>query len=228
MRPRKPAKNNPMPGKERPEVAGLGRPETPAEKNERVRAARAERKARQNMRNLVWSLLASLGVVALLVIVVVRPDDSLRDAVQWEVVAEQAAPGLPGEPVVPRLSELWESNRAEVRKEPGSEATWSIGFLGPEQSYVFVDQGFGADDLWVIRRTENSRSTGVVQLGWDSSFEVEWEEYDRQQTDPGGNRAYVVVTAWEDSIIVVGGTTEQAVREVANDISHQLAMRENR
>ena len=146
-----------MSPKEPAEVAGLGRPETPAEKNDRVQKARALRKGRQNMRNLVWSLLASLGVVALLVIVVVRPDESLVESVQWEAIAEQAAPGLPGEPIVPRLSELWGSNRAEVRKEPGADATWSIGFLGPEQSYVFVDQGFEADAQWIQQRLDNAR-----------------------------------------------------------------------
>lgn len=203
----------------------MGRPETPAEKNERVQKARAERKARQNMRNLVWSLLASLGVVALLVIVVVRPDESLVESVQWEAVAEEAAPSLPGAPIVPRLSELWESNRAEIRKEPGADATWSIGFLGPEQSYVFVDQGFGADASWLQQRLDNSRTTGVVTLGYQE--ELSWDEYDRQAQDPGGNRAYLVVTEWDDSILVVGGTSQQAVHEVASDISDQIMAANN-
>ncbi len=214
-----------MSPKEPSEVAGLGRPETPAEKNERVQKARAERKARQNMRNLVWSLLASLGVVALLVIVVVRPDESLVESVQWEAVAEEAAPSLPGAPIVPRLSELWESNRAEIRKEPGADATWSIGFLGPEQSYVFVDQGFGADASWVQQRLDNSRTTGVVTLGYQE--ELSWDEYDRQAQDPGGNRAYLVVTEWDNSILVVGGTSQQAVHEVASDISDQIMAANN-
>lgn len=217
-----------MSRKEPPEVAGLGRPETPAEKNDRVQKARAERKARQNMRNLVWSLLASLGVVALLVIVVVRPDESLRDSVEWEAIAEQATPGLPGAPIVPRLSDLWESNRAEVRNEPGASATWSIGFLGPEQSYVFVDQGFGADTSWVAKRTENHPVTGEVPLGYDPQSDVAWDEYDRQNVDPGGNRAYVLVLVLEDSTIAVGGTNKQGVREVAMDISDQVAQERNR
>lgn len=216
-----------MPPKKPSEVAGLGRPETPAEKNERVQKARALRKARQNMRNLVWSLLASLGVVALLVIVVVRPDESLVESVEWEAIAEEAAPGLPGDPIVPRLSDLWESNRAEIRKEPGADATWSIGFLGPEQSYVFVDQGFNADAQWVQQRLDNARTTGVVMLGFDTSQELPWDEYDRQTIDPGGNRAYVVVTEWNDSVLVVGGTSRQAVHEVAATISDHILRTKN-
>ena len=141
-------------------------PENPEDKAARVAKARAERRQRQNMRNLVWSVLASLGLVALLVIVVVRPDTNLVEEIDWQEVAEQSADQLPSEPVVPNLSGLWTSNRAEVTKEPGATATWSIGLLGPEDSYVFLDQGFDATDTWVALRTEQSASTGEVLLGY--------------------------------------------------------------
>jgi hypothetical protein len=174
------------------------------------------------MRNLVWSMLASLGVVALLVIVVVRPDTDLVQQIDWREVAEQSADQLPGEPVTPMLSDLWTSNRAEVTSEPGSEVTWSIGLLGPEDTYVFVDQGFGANEAWVAQRVEQSASTGAVLLGY-SPNQVEWVEYDRRDIDPGGNNAYVVVLEQDDSIVVVGGTNAKGVNEVANEVSWRLA-----
>jgi hypothetical protein len=204
------------------EVAGLGRPETPQERQDRVAHARAERRARANLRNLIWSLLASLGVVALLVIVVVRPDTNLVESVDWVSVAEEAEAQLPSAPITPMLSDLWSSNRAEITNEPGANATWSIGLLGPEQSYVFVDQGFGADSSWVAARTERSTSTGNVTFGYGPPNELVWEEYDRREQDPGGIRSYVIVFETADSTIVVGGTDERGVREVANDISYQL------
>jgi hypothetical protein len=141
-------------GTEPREVAGLGRPETPAEKNERVTKARAERRARQTTRNLVWSLLSSLGIVALLIIVVVRPDANLIESVDYQAVAKEISSEVPSEPITPQLSELWSANRAEISREPGAEITWSIGLLGPESSYVFIDQGFEADASWVSLRTE--------------------------------------------------------------------------
>jgi hypothetical protein len=197
-------------------------PEDPEAKAARVAKARAERKARQNMRNLVWSMLASLGVVALLVIVVVRPDTNLVQEIDWQELAAQSADQLPGEPVSPRLSELWTSNRAEVTQEPGADVTWSIGLLGPEDSYVFVDQGFGANDAWVALRVEQSRSTGDVLLGYAPN-QVQWTVYDRQDVDSGGLNAYVVVLEQEGSIVVVGGTNARGVTEVANEVSWQLA-----
>jgi hypothetical protein len=211
-----------MAAKEPREVAGLGRPETPAERDERISKARLERRVRQRMGNLVWSLLASLGVVAFLIIVVVRPDTNLVDTVDWRAVASEAADQLPGEPITPQLSDLWSANRAEISQEAGATATWSLGLLGPEQSYVFVDQGFGADASWLAVRTVRSPSTGTVSFGYGSPHELQWEEYDRRAQDPTGNRAYVVVFQRSDSIIVVGGTDERGVREVADDISFQL------
>ncbi len=195
-------------------------PETPEDKAARVAIARAERRQRQNMRNLVWSVLASLGLVALLVIVVVRPDTNLVEEIDWREVAEQSADQLPGDPVVPRLSDLWTSNRAEVTKEPGATATWSIGLLGPEDSYVFVDQGFGANDAWVALRVEQSASTGEVLLGYPPN-QVAWVEYDRREVDPGGNNAYVVVLDYDDSIVVVGGTNAKGVTEEASEVSRR-------
>jgi hypothetical protein len=174
------------------------------------------------MRNLVWSLLASLGVVALLVIVVVRPDTNLVDTVDWVAIADNAEAQLPGAPITPMLSDVWSANRAEVTAEPGASATWSIGLLGPEQSYVFVDQGFGADSLWLSSRTERSNPTGTASFGYGPPNELVWEEYDRRDQDPDGIRSYVVVFTTAESTIVVGGTDERGVREVANDISFQL------
>ena len=197
-------------------------PEDPEDKAARVAKARAERRERQNMRNLVWSVLASLGVVALLVIVVVRPDTNLVEEIDWQEVAEQSSSQLPGEPLVPMLSDLWSANRAEVTKEPGADVTWSIGLLGPEDSYVFVDQGFGANDAWVALRVEQSASTGTVLLGW-SPNQVEWSEYDRREFYPTGNNAYVLVLEYDDSIVVVGGTNAKGVSEVANEVSWRLA-----
>ena len=90
-----------MADKEPREVAGLGRPETPLEKNDRVQKARRERRARQTTRNLVWSLLTSLGVVALLIVVVVRPDTNLVEDIDWRVVGPRERGFAAGRAAVP-------------------------------------------------------------------------------------------------------------------------------
>src|SRR5690606_28187846 len=58
----------------RPIVAELGRAETPQETAERKAAASATRRTNQTALNLFIAVLASLAIVAFLVMVVVRPD----------------------------------------------------------------------------------------------------------------------------------------------------------
>ena len=210
-----------MADKEPREVAGLGRPETPLEKNDRVQKARQERRARQTTRNLVWSLLTSLGIVALLIVVVVRPDTNLVEDIDWRSVAEESAGSLPSKPLYPQLYDLWSSNRAEIVNEPGADIVWSIGLLGPENSYVSFDQGFGADATWVAGKVEQSPSTGSVELGYGVTT-LEWVEYDRTVADEGANNAYVLVLEQEGFVLVVAGTSKRAVGQITDDITFQL------
>ena len=210
-----------MADKEPREVAGLGRPETPLEKNDRVQKARQERRARQTTRNLVWSLLTSLGIVALLIVVVVRPDTNLVEDIDWRSVAEESAGSLPSKPLYPQLYDLWSSNRAEIVNEHGADIVWSIGLLGPENSYVSFDQGFGADATWVAGKVEQSPSSGSVELGYGTQT-LEWTEYDRTAADEGANNAYVLVLEQEGFILVVSGTSKRAVAQITDDITFQL------
>ena len=216
-----------MASKEPREVAGLGRPETPGERNDRVQKARGERRARQTMRNLVWSLLVSLGVMALLIIVVVRPDTNLVDDIDWVVIAQEGTDSLPEDPVYPILYDLWKSNRAEITTEPGANVVWSIGLLGPENSYVAFDQGFGADVSWVAAKVDQAPATGEVSFGYGTDA-VEWVEYDRTAFDEGSNNAYVIIRELDTSILVIAGTSKQAVAQVAEDVAYQLSMRATR
>lgn len=211
-----------MARKEPREVAGLGRPETPEETRERVSRARAERRARQTIRNLVWSMLASLGVVAVLVLVVARPDSNLVETINWSEVAQEAAGQLPDAPVSPVLVEGWTANRAEVSSAPGADAVWSIGLLSPDGAFVFLDQGFSADIRWVAERTRQARSTGTLTITTESGDALVWEEYDRRDTDPNGNYAYLLVTELDSSYVVLGGTSELAVLDVARAVSEFL------
>jgi len=208
--------------KEPREVAGLGRPETPEEKRDRVSKARAERRARQTVSNLVWSMLASLGVVAVLIFVVVRPDTNLVEPVDWNAVAVQAESQLPAAPVSPDLPEGWRANRAEVSRAPGAQAVWSIGLLSPNDAFVFLDQGFSADARWVAERTRQARSTGTIDLATEGGEVVVWEEFDRRDTDPNGNYAYLLVAELDSGYVVLGGTSELAVLDVARAVSEFL------
>ena len=75
----------------RPIVAELGRAETPGETAERKAAASATRRSGQTALNLFIAVLASLGVVAFVVVVVVRPDQYVAAVLPLTATAELAA-----------------------------------------------------------------------------------------------------------------------------------------
>jgi hypothetical protein len=52
-------------------------------------------------------------------------------------------------------------------------------------------------------------------------------EYDRTDFDEGSNNAYVIIRELDASIVVIAGTSKQAVGQVAEDVAYQLGMRAN-
>jgi len=208
--------------KQPPEVAGLGRPETPEESQARIAQARAERRGRQTMKNLAWSMLASLGVVALLIFVVVRPDHSLVEPVDWRGVAFEASSQLPAEPVVPELSQQWNANRAEISQVGTTASVWSVGLISDQQGFVFIDQGFGTDSSWLGLRTRQATPTNEVTLGDEGAPGILFQEYDRRANDPQGNYAYLLVHTADQTTIVIGGTSKDAVTEIAQAVAEFL------
>jgi hypothetical protein len=186
----------------RPIVAELGRAETPEETAERKALARETRRSNQNTRNLVLALLASLGVVALIVLVVVRPQSIERDPVDYAAVAADAQPGFDIPLVVPVLPEGWSANRAEsVDAGADGVQNWQIGLLTPGQQYIELTQGVDANDTWVSLQTHQADATDSFLIDG-----VGWSEYDRRDVQDPGNDAYILVATVDRSTVVLAGT----------------------
>lgn len=188
-------------------VAELGRPETPQETADRKATASATRRANQTWFNLVIALVASLGIVAFLVVVVVRPDQGgPRTDVDWAGTAAQAQGTAPGPLVVPELPARWHANRAEYAADTADGVpTWGIGFLTPKTQYIGLTQGFGANDSWVADQLDKHRATGSTTVGGTT-----WVVYDRRDADDPGNLAYALVAEFDGSDVVLAGTAGDA------------------
>lgn len=190
----------------RPIVAELGRAETPDEIADRTAAASAKRRANQTSLNLVFALLASLGVVALVVLVVVRPTSIPRDPIDFAAVAANAQGSVDVPLVVPDLPERWTANRAEFVTGQGDGIdSWQIGLLTPGEQYIGLVQGIRVDQRWVSEQTAGAEATGRVTVG-----DRIWQVYDRRDADDPGNLAYAITTVEGDSTIVLGGTATDA------------------
>ena len=181
-------------------VAELGRPETPQETADRK--ATASRKHRQNQTffNLVVALLASLAVVAVVVLVVVRPDVSSVNPVDYH--SEALNSGAPVTLAAPALPSDWWSNRAEYNRTPADGvANWYVGFVTPSDLFIGLKQGIDANPTWLANEVAAAQATGSITIDG-----IEWTVYDRRGTKDVGLRAYSLSTVAAQSTYVLYGT----------------------
>ena len=198
-------------------VAELGRPETPEETAARKAEASRRHRANQTVRNLIYALIVCLGVVLLIVVVVVRPDQPVREPVDWSAVAADAQPAVDAPLVDPQLPPGWTANQAELDGS-ASVPEWYIGFISPGDEFVGFRQGVGADASWLAGRLEDSPVTGEVDIDG-----VTWQVHDRRDRSDPGNLAYALSTADADSTYVLYGTaTDEDFRTLASAIVAEM------
>ena len=185
-------------------VAELGRPETPDETAARKAETSRAHRASQTVRNLAWSLGASLGVVLLLVLVVVRPDPAPTEAIDYRVVAAEAQQSINATLAAPVLPSGWSANAAELRADVEIQV-WYVGFITPEQQFIALNQGIEANPTWVDNLLDGARSTGNVTIDGTT-----WSVYDHRDADDSGNLAYAMTTSLQGSTYVLFGTAVDA------------------
>jgi hypothetical protein len=200
-------------------VAELGRPETPEETAARKAENSRKHRANQTLRNLLWSLAASVGLMLLLVIVVVRPEQPAPEPVDFRSVAADAQPGVDEPLAVPVVPPQWDANSAELRTAQDGITTWYIGFVTPAEEFVALTQGIDANPTWLVTLLDEGRATGAETVDG-----VEWTIYDNREGEDPGNLAYAMVTEAGDSTFVLYGTADtNEFRTLAGSISSEIA-----
>jgi hypothetical protein len=184
-----------------------------------VAERRAARRANQTTFNLVIALIASLGVVALLVAVVVRPDVA-RPTVDYTAVGATAQASVDEPLAVPDLPDGWTANRAELVSRPADGvARWEIGFLTPEGDYIGFVQGVDANTSWLADQVRSASVSGSADHGG-----LDWDAYDRREVPDPGNIEYALVTETGASTIVLGGTaTDEEFAVLATAVAESLS-----
>lgn len=185
---------------------------TPAER-------RAARQSNQTAFNLVLALIASLGIVLVLVAVVVRPEMEPR-TVDYREVGETAQSNVDEPLAVPDLPEGWSANRAELVPDPADGVTrWEIGFLTPKGQYIGLVQGIEANATWLADQVRSAPSEGGEQIGG-----ITWDRYDRRDVADPGNLEYALVATSGLSTIVLGGTaSDEEFAELAAAVAQDLS-----
>ena len=185
-------------------VAELGRPETPDETAQRKAENSRKHRANQTALNLVGATIASLAIVAFLVIVVVRPAPAPAESIDYVTVASQAQVNTEEPLLAPVLPGSWTANvaRFESREQV---PTWYIGFVTPKTQFIAFNQGIDGNPTWKAAVLDNSEQTGSIDIAG-----VTWTEYDHRESSSPGNFAYSLATTSGGSTIVLHGTAEQS------------------
>jgi len=181
-------------------VAELGRPETPQETADRRAAAAAKRRGNQTTFNLIIATVASLGVVLLLVLVVVRPDPGPAQPIDVASIAADAQPSAGVPLVVPALPDGWNANAARfgvVSEVP----TWYVGYVTPDTQFIAVNQGIEANATWLAETVNDLTSTGTANVDG-----TQWLLYENRAGRDAGNYGYAMSAEIDGSTIVLHGT----------------------
>ena len=199
-------------------VAELGRPETPEETAARKAENSRKHRANQTLRNLLWSLLASVVLMLLIVLVVVRPDQPAREPVDFAEVAAEAQPTIDEPLAVPAVPSQWKSNSADLGQSKDGVSTWYIGFITPSAEFIALSQGIDANPTWLLTLLDQHLATGTETVDGR-----EWTVYDNRDGDDPGNLAYAMVTESGDSTYVLYGTADtNEFRTLAGSVGAEI------
>ncbi|MEN9748134.1 MAG: hypothetical protein RLZZ603_826 [Actinomycetota bacterium] len=184
-----------------------------------------QRRAKQTVNNLVYSLLATAAVVLIMVLIVPRPTKSLIAPVDYKAVALEASQSSNLPVVTPKLlGKDWYSNSARWNtKSADGVDNWYVGFVGPKNQYLGLTQGYGTNPTWTFLQLKGDLSSGTVNIGgykWDV-----WQS--TTKNDPPLTRDYALVTDVQrgsvtDEVIVYGTASAAEFRAFATEVASQL------
>ncbi|MGJ0202792.1 DUF4245 family protein [Leucobacter sp. gxy201] len=210
-------------------VAELGRPETPGETAARKAENSRLYRERKTVNNLVLSLLVTLGLVAVIFLMVPRGVGGFDEhSIDVAALAADAEPGAGRALAAPDVPEAWKAKQAVLRERDGL-VSWRINYTTVDEqsgieSYAAVVQGFRADsapvdEAWVAEQLEQQSATGTEQISG-----IDWTVYDHtDRSADNANMLFGLEGEWNGSTILVFGTDSPAtIRVLATQVAESL------
>lgn len=200
-------------------VAELGRPETPEETFARKQENSRLYKSRKTINNLVYSLLVTVGLVAVIYFLVPRADGEPNWQVDYVAQSEIASKSLGESLLVPAMPEQWRANAAELRNATNGQVTsWYIGFITPSDKFIAFNEAFDSNETWVANELKDYPATGAKNIDGQ-----QWTVYDNRSMNDAGNVEYAMVTTLGRSTVVLYGTADDAeFEQLATSITADL------
>ena len=165
----------------------------------------AQRRANQTVRNLILSMLATLGVVLLIVLGVPRDDSNRIQQVDYQQIAQEAQPAVSQQLIAPAIPSDWWSNAARLESSFGVD-TWYIGFVTPDNQYIGLSQAFEANPSWEALTLQGNWLETEVEIAGKT-----WEVWPTlSPSTPPGTKEYAMLHRFGNSAVVIYGTAAQA------------------
>lgn len=179
----------------------------------------AKHRAKQTVINLVLSLVACLGIVIVTVLTVPRDDSNRIKPVDYVAAAKTAEASSSLDLVAPVLPEGWWANQAKWNAVASDGVkVWKVGFVGPQNQYVGVTQGFAVNPTWSALQTlgyEPDTEAVTASPSW-----TKWKPGPNTDSDPylwtlenNGDLIVINATAKPDEISIIAGLIEQELNE---------------
>lgn len=190
-------------------------PTTPQEIAEAKAEARRLRRQRQTAKNLIASLVASLGIVIFLVLVVARPDGQVAEPIDYVAVGAEAEAESGYDLAIPELDETWSSNRADLREEPTGDV-WRVGLISASGGFVQIVHYLDTDDI--TNEIPDDGVDGSETLTSLNGARYEWSSRDRSDVEGAGNDVYLLWTPVSNGNLVLRGTSQASVLSIGSQL----------
>jgi hypothetical protein len=178
----------------------------------------AERRAKQTVRNLIYSLLVTLSLTVVIVLLVPRDDSNRIQSVDYVGISQTVQAGVEQKLVAPALEPDWWVNAARIEKDLGVE-TWYVGYITEDDQYIGLTQAFESNPSWLANK---------LQGNWlDVTAEIEgrtWEIWPTLLPSiPKGTKEYAMVHSFgEQAVVIYGTASEEDFLKLATQISLDL------
>ena len=186
-----------------PDAPGAPAPEAP-------QAPPARSRGRGSALDMVRSMAVIVGIVALLVLIVPRPNSVPQPTVDVAAAATGAEQRLGFTPAVPvGLPEGWVPRAANLQDGQDGVPTWHLAYVTPSERFAGIQQAANPTGNWEDRQVTSGHPTGTVQVAGDS-----WVV--RSRTDRG-------ITSWVLrkpglTTVVTGNASEAELRALAEAV----------
>ena len=178
----------------------------------------AERRAKATVRNLIYSMLVTLGIVLLLILGVPRDDSSRLQPVDYQEIAVSASNAEGFVALAPEVPKEWFSNAARLDNTLGVRG-WYVGFVTDENEFIGLSQAFETNPSWESEMLKSNLLEGEIEIAG-----LRWEIWPtRNPSNPPGTKEFALKHNFDGSSVVIYGTADRADFElIATSIADQL------